>query len=58
MVLLRRRLRRGDWKSDCVKLYLKTSVIERLTKGLRSVGHLSTLETEAMALVLPLVLPC
>ena len=22
---------RGDWKSDCVKMYLKASVLEKLT---------------------------
>lgn len=34
---------RGDWKSDCVKEYLKTSVLERITIDMRVAALLGTL---------------
>ena len=33
---------RGDWKSDCVKLYLKASVLEKLMLDMRVGALLGT----------------
>ena len=34
---------RGDWKSDCVRQYLKASIVERLTMDMRVAVLLDTL---------------